>query len=462
MKALAVLAAGLLIAGNIITNRSKLLAAESAPARGHAGMAAAPPSPAALGIEFVKDSTSTLVMERGGRRYIVDLVARTVEEAGPNVAPVSGREATSSGFRAPSADGAKIFQHNCAQCHGAGGRGIAAMKTPNFTDPKLQASLTEDQVVTTIKKGRPGTAMPAWADKLSDEEIKAVAGYVRSLAGPTHPGGAAPTRAAETKVYTPGDDVLLTLPTGRRLDRHGFYVNFAHRFAFDPAFSGTARGGGLAGLDGFAIPSFGFRYGFTKKLSGSIFRAPSIIGRPIELTAAYNFTDERDGYPLNVAFRASIQGQNSFLKEYTENLEGIFSRSLTRRAQIYIVPTLSINDRRLNFVGTFRSRDIPNVPGHNTFSLGIGGALDVRPTVALVAEVIPTLVNGRELNIHRPVYGFGIQKKIFRHSFTFGFTNGPGTTISQRAGTRASFLNNPAADKPQGLFIGFDLTRQIY
>ena len=86
----------------------------------------------------------------------------------------------------------------------------------------------------------------------------------------------------------------------------------------------------------------------------------------------------------------------------------------------------------------------------------------MRPTVALVAEVIPTVANGRELDIHRPAYGFGIQKKIFRHSFTFGFTNGPGTTISQRAGTRASLLNDPSADKGKGLFIGFDLTRQIY
>ena len=88
--------------------------------------------------------------------------------------------------------------------------------------------------------------------------------------------------------------------------------------------------------------------------------------------------------------------------------------------------------------------------------------MDIRPTVALIAEVIPTLVNGRELGIHRPAYGFGIQKKIWRHAFTFGFTTSPGTTISQRAGTRASFLNDPAADTPGGLFIGFDLTRQIY
>jgi hypothetical protein len=104
----------------------------------------------------------------------------------------------------------------------------------------------------------------------------------------------------------------------------------------------------------------------------------------------------------------------------------------------------------------------PDFPGFNTFALGIGGALDVRPTVALVAEVIPTLVNGRDLGIHRPAYAFGIQKKIWRHAFTFGFTNSPGTTVSQRAGTVASYLNSPSADTPSGLFIGFDLTRQIY
>jgi len=63
--------------------------------------------------------------------------------------------------------------------------------------------------------------------------------------------------------------------------------------------SGTARGGALIGLDGFAIPSFGFRYGFTDELSGSVFRAPSIIARPIQFMLAYNFADEHDGYPLN-------------------------------------------------------------------------------------------------------------------------------------------------------------------
>jgi len=127
-----------------------------------------------------------------------------------------------------------------------------------------------------------------------------------------------------------------------------------------------------------------------------------------------------------------------------------------------VVPTVSLGNRELFSPSSFFSSAIPNRPGVNTFSLGVGGALDIRPTVALIAEVIPTLANGDELGIHRPAFGFAIQKKIWRHAFTFGFTTSPGTTVAQRAGTRAQFLGQPNADTPAGLCIGFDLMRQIF
>ena len=267
----------------------------------------------------------------------------------------------------------------------------------------------------------------------------------------------------------------MTLPTGRRLDRHGFYVNFSHRFAYDPAFSGTARGGALARI-----------LGDHRDLAGRDPDAVAVVGildqhpgigeldqRPAEvlnfhatggdarfldeMMAAYNLMDEHDKYPFNAAVRVSIDGQNDFRQNFAENLEGIFSRSLTRHAQIYFVPTVSLNVRHLFSPNSFESRDFPNLPGTNTFSLGVGGAVDIRPTVALLAEVIPTLVNGNchqsgcvDLGIHRPAYAFGIQKKIWRHSFTFGFTNGPATTVSQRSATRAAFVNDPTADGSSG------------
>jgi hypothetical protein len=177
--------------------------------------------------------------------------------------------------------------------------------------------------------------------------------------------------------------------------------------------------------------------------------------------AAYHILDEHHEDPLNMSVRVSIEGQNNFRKNYTENIEGIFSRSITSRAEIYIVPTVSFNARPLVQAG-FLSSEIPDLPGVNTVSIGVGAAYDIRPTVALIAEVIPTVLNANELGIHRPAYSFGIQKKIFRHAFTLGLTTSPGVTVSQRSATRAEFLGQPSGDTPGGLFFGFDLMRQIH
>ncbi len=425
-----------------------------------AAAAAAATNPADLGISFVEGSVSTILLERNGVKYVVDVAARRVTEAGPQVAA-----APAGPGRDPEA-GREIFLHQCATCHGPGGKGLRAFNTPDFTDPKRLARLTEEQLLNTIRNGRKGTLMPAWAGKLSEREITLVAAYVRSLgngkAAPEKSDTPAQEAVRSQRAYTAGDDVLLSLPTGRPLDRHGFYVNFSHRFPFDPAFSGAARGGALLGLDGVAVPSFGFRYGLTSRLSASIFRSPTLVARPIQMMLAYNAASEGDGAPVNAAVRFSVEGQDNFTKNFTENLELIVSRSITNRGQVYVVPTASFNARRLFLPNSFRSKDIPDLPGFDTFSAGFGGALDIRPTVALLVEIIPTFVNGPELGTHRPVFGFGIQKKIWRHSFTLGFTNSPGTTVSQRAGTRAAYLGIPGGDTAKGLTIGFNLTRQIY
>jgi hypothetical protein len=200
----------------------------------------------------------------------------------------------------------------------------------------------------------------------------------------------------------------------------------------------------------------------TEKLAVSIYRAPSIIGRPIQIGAGYNLLDEHNGAPFNLVARFYLEGENNLLKNYTEDFQAIISRSFSSRAQLYLVPTVSLNARQLQTVNGYEASDIVDFPGYNTFSLGVGGALDVRPTVALVAEVIPTLANGGLLGIHRPAFSFGVQKKIFRHSFTFGFTNSPGTTVSQSAGSNATFTGDPRADTPGRMFIGFDLSRQLF
>jgi hypothetical protein len=351
-----------------------------------------------LGISFVNDSSSQVIVERDGKRYVVDLVSHEIR-------PID-----------------------------AVGELVPAPSTPTVE----------------TAKGATGQTQPE-----------------------TSPAG-------ESRIYTPGDDLLFNVPTGRRTERHSLTVNFTHRFPYEAAFTGPGRGATLAGLDDFAVPSLGFRYGVTSKLSVFAYRSPSIIGRPIELMAAYNFLDEHDGHPVNAAVRFSVDGQNDFSNNFAENFELILSRSVTHRAQLYAVPTFTIHQRPLiSNPGAAIADAMPNQPCSapravgiaasfnarpcaNTFSLAAGVSVDIRPTVAIVAEVTPTLVNGSDLGIHRPEYAFGIQKKIWRHAFTFGLSNGPGSLVSQRGGTRATFLQNSTADKPGGLFVGFDLTRQLF
>jgi len=78
-------------------------------------------------------------------------------------------------------DGASLFKQKCSMCHGADGKGFPALKTPDFTDPKVQASMTDKEIVDTIKNGKKGTPMPAFADKLTDDQIQLLLTYIRSL-----------------------------------------------------------------------------------------------------------------------------------------------------------------------------------------------------------------------------------------------------------------------------------------
>ena len=78
-------------------------------------------------------------------------------------------------------DGHAIFKDHCAGCHGDDGKGISTVGTPDFTDRKIQASLTDEEIIDTITNGRKGTIMPAWKGQLSAQEISAVAEFVRSL-----------------------------------------------------------------------------------------------------------------------------------------------------------------------------------------------------------------------------------------------------------------------------------------
>jgi mono/diheme cytochrome c family protein len=66
-------------------------------------------------------------------------------------------------------------------CHGADGKGNPQMKNVrDLTDAAWQRKVSDEQFIRTIKNGK--KPMPAYGAKMSDEQIKAVVAYVRSLA----------------------------------------------------------------------------------------------------------------------------------------------------------------------------------------------------------------------------------------------------------------------------------------
>lgn len=80
--------------------------------------------------------------------------------------------------------GRMLFQQNCIVCHGETGRGDgpqAAGLDPAPTDFRLHLPLhTDPQFFAFIANGYPGSAMPAWRDSFTDEEIWNLVNFMRS------------------------------------------------------------------------------------------------------------------------------------------------------------------------------------------------------------------------------------------------------------------------------------------
>lgn len=87
------------------------------------------------------------------------------------------------------ADDAKgIWTAHCAMCHGADGKGQTKMGQrlgcKDFTDPKVQADLKDDAAFKALREGlknSDGKTLMKPFDALSDDQIKSLIAYVRSL-----------------------------------------------------------------------------------------------------------------------------------------------------------------------------------------------------------------------------------------------------------------------------------------
>jgi mono/diheme cytochrome c family protein len=86
-----------------------------------------------------------------------------------------------------SSQGRALYETHCAFCHGSDGRAetpvghILRPAPRNFTDPIEMGRLTDDQIYRAIKDGKPGTAMAAWGQVLTEPQIGDVMDYIRTF-----------------------------------------------------------------------------------------------------------------------------------------------------------------------------------------------------------------------------------------------------------------------------------------
>ena len=89
---------------------------------------------------------------------------------------------------ARAADVKELWDKQCASCHAKDGSGNTKMgkkvDVKDYRDPKVQAEMTDEKALKTVKEGisdKGKERMKPYADKLTDDEIKALIAHIRTF-----------------------------------------------------------------------------------------------------------------------------------------------------------------------------------------------------------------------------------------------------------------------------------------
>ena len=234
------------------------------------------------------------------------------------------------------------------------------------------------------------------------------------------------------------DFTLVNLPTTLRVPRFKSAFRVTHRFSRPLGqgdFGDAAEN--LFGLDSGALIGLEYRFGLMRGLQAGILRTSN---RTIEFFTQYNVMQQGAARPVGLGVIASIDGTNNFRDSYSPSIGVVVSRELWRYGAVYAEPIWVNNSNPL-------SADLGG--DNDTFLLGLGARLRVRPTVYLVGEYIPR--SGYEPGVHHAT--FGIEKRAGGHVFQFNFSNGLGNTMAQLA--RGGTSNDD-------WYIGFNISRKFF
>lgn len=268
----------------------------------------------------------------------------------------------------------------------------------------------------------------------------AVLAAAASRAVPPAPAPDAPQTTVSDRAVNPSqpDFTLITLPTTLRIPRFGSSFRVTHRFT---RALGSGSFGDLAsdffGFDSGAQVGLEYRFGVLAGTQVGIHRTSD---RTIMFFVQHQVLRESDQVPFGLDVIGTVDGTNNFRDMYSPGLGAVLSRSLGRRGAVYAQPIWLNN--------TNPSSD--TTADDDTFLLGLGARLRIRPTVYLVGEAAPRF--GFKSNVNH--YSVAIERRAGGHSFQINFSNGFGTTIGQ--------LAYPGGATDSDLFIGFNISRKFF
>ena len=233
---------------------------------------------------------------------------------------------------------------------------------------------------------------------------------------------------------------VVNLPTTLPLPLYKSNFELTHRF------NGNLRNGdfgdqasNLFGLDEGATIGFEYRFAPLRHVEVAVYRTS--YDKTFQFYGKWDVIHQSKDMPVSVSPILSIEGGNNFKTRYAPSLGATISRQIEDKVALYAVPMWSNNVSALlnQSLGITR----------NTFYVGLGGRVRIRPTIYISAEVSPRLAG---LASDQPEYGFAIEKRAGAHVFQLNFTNSSGTTFAQTA----------QGGLPSSLYLGFNLTRKFF
>jgi hypothetical protein len=234
------------------------------------------------------------------------------------------------------------------------------------------------------------------------------------------------------------DFTIVTLPTTLRLPRFKSAFRVTHRFTRP---LGTGDFGDLAedlfGIDSGALIGLEYRFGLMRGLQAGILRTSD---KTIDFFAQYNVFNQSRGALIGLGVLASIDGTNNFQDSYSPSLGVALSRDFGTYAAVYVEPV---------WVNNSNPQPSELVDDNDTFMVGIGTRVRIRPTVYLVGQVTPR--TGYDPGVDNA--SFGIEKRAGGHMFQLNFSNSFANTFGQMA--RGGSSNDD-------WYLGFNISRKFF